>query len=573
MRSRVIRFLIVCVALWVIDFSVLFADADLVLLNGKVITLDTAESIAQAVAIEDGKILAVGTNEAIQKHIGSGTRVIRLKGKTVIPGLFASHSHAAGVARGTLIQEHVELRSIAEVQEWVRKHAKDVPAGRWIRVPRNDITRMKERRHPTVAELDAACNTHPVQFNAVRKNVLNSYALKLIGVTKETESVPGGKIIRDKAGNVRMIFGGDSHIRKFVPTVEISDIAVMDALRNVHAAYNAVGITSIFERAVTPTQYELYKQLRARHGLSVRTTFTFRQQFSSGKGVEAYTQKLGMKTGDGDDWMRVGPLKITVDGGIHWGSTYLREEYGQKRIDFYVLDDPTYRGDLRYSVALMKDIYLAGHKLGWQMCCHVTGDAGVDRVLDALEAVNKEFPISDRRFSLTHAYFPDAAITKRAHKLGVCVDTQSSLYYKDSEFIAEIYGKDWAGRFMGLKEWMAGGVPVAINGDHMIGLDPDGSMNAYNPFLMLYVAVTRKNREGKVYGAHQKLSRMDALKCVTTNPAYLGFDEAKKGSLEPGKLADLAVLDRDYLSCPEAEIRRIEVEMTVLDGKIVFERE
>ncbi|MCH7728257.1 MAG: amidohydrolase family protein, partial [Planctomycetes bacterium] len=232
-----------------------------------------------------------------------------------------------------------------------------------------------------------------------------------------------------------------------------------------------------------------------------------------------------------------------------------------------------YRGDLRYSTALMKEVFAAGHKLGWQMCCHVTGDAGVEHVLEALEAVNKEFPITQKRFSLTHAYFPDSDIVKQARRLGVCVDTQSSLYYKDSDAMAEIYGKNWAERFIGLGSWYHGGVPVAINGDHMMGLNPDTAMNAYNPFLMLYVAVSRKNRAGRIYGPHQKLTRNEALRCVTTNAAYLGFDETKKGSLEPRKLADLAVLDRDYLTCPEEEIRKIKVVMTILNGRVVHTRE
>jgi predicted amidohydrolase YtcJ len=549
-----------------------FADAETVLLNGKILTLDSGNRIVQAVAIQNGKILAAGSNDEIRKQIGNETKVIRLNGKMVIPGLIATHCHAVGVARGSLIQPHAELLTIAEVQHWIRKRAGQIPPGRWIRVPRTDITRLQERRHPTVAELDAACSTHPVLFNAARKNVLNSQALKLLGINNETESIPGGRIIRNADGNIRMIFGGDGYIRKYIPTPEISHEEIISALRKVHTAYNAVGITSIFERAVTPEQYELYKRLHDKHGLTVRTTFTFRQQFRSGKGVEDYTKKLGMKTGDGDDWMRVGPLKISVDGGIHWGNTYLREPYGQNRINFYVLDDPEYRGDLRYSTALMKEVFAAGHKLGWQMCCHVTGDAGVERVLEALEAVNKEFPITQKRFSLTHAYFPDAAIVKQARRLGVCVDTQSSLYYKDSDAMAEIYGKNWAERFIGLGSWYHGGVPVAINGDHMMGLNPDTAMNAYNPFLMLYVAVSRKNRAGRIYGPQQKLTREEALRCVTTNAAYLGFDETKKGSLEPGKLADLAVLDRNYLTCPEEEIRNIKVVTTILNGRVIYER-
>ena len=195
-------------------------------------------------------------------------------------------------------------------------------------------------------------------------------------------------------------------------------------------------------------------------------------------------------------------------------------------------------------------------------------------MLDALAAVHRDQPdIATRRFSLTHAYFPALDSIARAQKLGVCVDTQPSLYFKDSSAIAEVYGAEWAARFIGLGDWIRGGVPTAIAGDHMMGLDPDHAMNAYNPMLMLQVAVTRRNRDGRIHGEHHRLSRLEALRCLTTSPAYLSFTEQTKGSLEPDKLADLVILDRDYLQCPEDQISRIKVLQCMVGGRFVFERE
>jgi predicted amidohydrolase YtcJ len=467
----------------------------------------------------------------------------------------------------------VELLSVAEVQDWIREKAKSVPAGTWIRVPRADITRLKERRHPTPTELDAACSTHPVIFTAARKSALNSLGLETIGVNEGALSVPSGEVILDARGKVRLIAGASSHLRKFMPRPSFPAEKVEASLRNVHRLYNSVGITSIFERAGGIGDFLLYRKLRTEKKLTVRMTQTFRSGFRSARDVAAYSEKLGMKTGDGDEWVRVGPLKITVDGGIHWGNTYLREPYGEKRIRFYVHEDPAYRGALNYTSKQMTEIFREGHRLGWQWCCHVTGDAGVDEVLDALSAVHREHPdIAARRFSFTHAYFPALDSIARAKKLGVCVDTQPSLYFKDSAAIAEFYGNDWASRFIGLGDWVRGGIPTAIAGDHMMGLDPDRSMNAYNPFLMLQVAVTRRNREGDVYGKRQRISRLDALRCLTRSPAWLSFEESAKGSLEKGKLADLVVLDRDYLTCPENEIAGIKAEQTMVDGRFVFIR-
>ena len=547
--------------------------ADTVLVGGKILTMDAEDQVVTAIAIRAGRILATGNDREIRRHVGEDTMVVELDGKTVIPGIIAAHCHAVGVARNALDQPHVELLTIAEVQDWIRAKAKSLPPGTWIRVPRADITRLKERRHPTPKELDEACSTHPVIFTAARKSALNSLGLETIGVKEDALTIPGGEVILDAKGKVRLIAGANSRLQKFMPRPSFPAEQVETSLQNVHALYNSVGITSIFERAGGIDDFLLYRKLRTEQKLTVRMTQTFRSGFRSAKDVAAYSEQLGMKTGDGDDWVRVGSLKITVDGGIHWGNTYLREPYGEKRNRFYVHNDSAYRGDLNYSSKQMTEIFREGHRLGWQWCCHVTGDAGVDEVLDALSAVHREHPdIAARRFSLTHAYFPALDSIARAKKLGVCVDTQPSLYFKDSAAIAEVYGDEWASRFIGLGDWVRGGIPVAIAGDHMMGLDPDRSMNAYNPFLMLQVAVTRRNREGSVYGKRQRLSRLDALRCLTTSPAWLSFEEASKGSLAKGKLADLVVLDRDYLTCPEDEIARIKVEKTMLDGHFVYVR-
>lgn len=551
--------------------------ADTVLLGGKIVTLDQRDHITSAIAIRDGRILGVGDDQQIRRFIGETTDVVELDGQTVIPGIIAAHCHAVSVARNELIQPHVELLSLAEVQDWIRERAKSAPDGTWIQVPRTDITRLKERRHPTPAELDSACSTHPVIFTAARKSALNSIGLKLIGVLNQSAGQESGEefkgeVIRDAKGRVKLIAGADSVLKTLMPRPQFSPAQMRASLRNVHQHYNAVGITSIFERGGNIDDFLLYRQLRAEGNLTVRMTQTFVTSFRSAKDVADYTARIGMKTGDGDEWLRVGPLKIRVDGGIHWGNTYLRELYGDQRNSFYARSDPDYRGDLNYQVPLLTEVFREGHRLGWQLACHVTGDGGVDAVLDAVEAIHADHPdIATRRFSLIHAYFPAADSVARASRLGVCVDTQPSLYFKDSAAIAEIYGPAWADRFIGLGLWVRGGVRTAMAGDHMMGLDPNTAMNAYNPFLMLQVAVTRRNREGDVYGPDQRISRIEALRCLTTGPAWLSFEETSRGSLETGKLADLVILDRDCLTCPEDELAKIKVIKTMLNGKFVYE--
>jgi predicted amidohydrolase YtcJ len=270
--------------------------------------------------------------------------------------------------------------------------------------------------------------------------------------------------------------------------------------------------------------------------------------------------------------VKVGILKLAEDGGIHWGTTALREPYGVKRMSFYRLIDPDYRGFYYNTDQELRDIFETANRIGWQIGIHATGDAAVEQVLSAVEAADRKHPVRPRRFTLIHGYFPAADLVARAQRLGMCVDTQPILYYKDSDAIAEVYGPKWADRFIGLGDWVRAGIPTAINSDHMIGLDPNHSMNSYNPFLAMYIAVSRKNQSGRTYNAEERISRIAALRAMTTSAAYLDFNEKKIGSLEVGKYADLAVLDRDYLTCPEEEIRAIKVLMTMVNGKVVYER-
>jgi hypothetical protein len=546
--------------------------ADAVLAGGKILSVDPENRIHQALAIRDGRIVAVGSDDEIAGWVGDRTSVVRLEGRTVIPGVTEAHVHAIGAARLSLEQPYVELSSIGEVQDWIRRRVLQVPPGTWIQVPRTDVTRLAERRHPTPAELDAASTTHPVAFNAARKWALNTLGFETVGISKEKREIPGGQVIVDKRGNPRLIAGGDAHLHSFLAQPEHSDEELLDALARLMHVYNQVGITSIGERATDRAGYDFYRKLHERGDRTVRVTATFRRQMTNREDVERFVKDLGLQPGEGDEWLRAGPLKITLDGGIHWGNAYLSEAYGESRAKFYVLDDPLYRGEVRYTVQQMRDVFAAGHRLGWQMCVHVTGDAGVDLVLDALEAANREVPLADRRFTLLHCYFPSIDSIARARRLGVCAETHPILYLKDADAIAEVFGESWAERFIGLGDWVRGGIPTAINSDHMIGLDPDHAMNSFNPFLQMHVAVNRKSQSGRTYGPHQKLSRVDALRAATIVPAYLNFNERDTGSLEAGKLADLAVLDRDYLECPAEEIREIKVLMTMAGGDIVYHR-
>ncbi|MEI8381817.1 MAG: amidohydrolase [Planctomycetota bacterium] len=557
-----------------IAFSEAAERADLIVI-GSVITLDPKDRLAEAIAVRDGRIVEVGSRDEVLRLADSQTQIVEASGKSVVPGFIESHCHAVGVARGLLEQTYVELSSIGELQDWIRNEARQLPKERWIEVPRNEITRFKERRFPTPTELDMACDTHPVIYNAVsNKYVLNTLAMKTLGLLGPDARLEGGEIVRDESGKPRLLRGGGPALRRLIPPrPEHTGEEIRSALQQVLKRYNEVGITSIFERAIDPANLAFYRDLKQAEHLTTRVTATFRFSAKSAENTEKYIASLGLKPREGDDWIKAGPLKITIDGGIHWATTRLSEPYGPRRIAFYELTDPDYRGEQFYSVDEMQSVFSTASKLGWQMSCHVTGDEGTLRVLQALERVAQSDPsIRHQRFTLIHAYFPSSEIVQKCRELGVCVDTQGYLYYKDADTLAEVYGPRWAERFIGLGDWVRGGVPVGLNADHMLGLDSNHAMNSFNPLLMISIAVNRQTTSGQVYGPEQKLSRRDALRTVTQWPAYLSFDETNTGSLQKGMLADLAILDRDLLTCPAGEIAAIRVMRTIVGGRTVHQK-
>jgi predicted amidohydrolase YtcJ len=545
--------------------------ADLVVLNGKVLTVDPGLRVAEAVAIGEGSFVAVGTNDDIRPLVGDRTRVIDAAGKTVVPGLIDSHVHALGVAESEARGAFRDLRNIAAIQSWFREKTAALPEGEWVWSPRVFPTRLAERRLPTREELDAASPRHPAVVDAAYAFVLNTAALRAASIGPETPAPPGGAIVKDAEGRpTGLLRNVGGMLDKYQPAARPERL--LAALDEVHRRYNQVGITSVIERGADLAGYRAYERLRAQGPPRVRATVTLRVA-SDGtvEGTERFIRSLPFRFGDGDDWLRVGPLKIVADGGILAGTAYMRAPYGPQAAALYGVAEPGYRGFLTLPPEKIHAVVRTGHRHGWQMIAHVTGDAGVDAVLDAFAAADADRPVRERRFTLLHAYFPSPDTARRAAALGVGVDTQPAWYYKDADALLPALGRQRLEPFIGLAEWLRAGVTVALNTDHMFGMDPDASLNPYNPFLTLYVAVTRRTEGGQVIGAGQAVSREDALKMMTANAAWMSFEERRKGSIEVGKLGDLAVLSDDYLTCPPERIREIRAVVTVLGGKVVHE--
>ena len=280
---------------------------------------------------------------------------------------------------------------------------------------------------------------------------------------------------------------------------------------------------------------------------------------------------LGFATGFGDDYVRIGALKLLLDGGILIGTAYLRAPYGP-HTEVYGFDDPDYRGVLRIPRERILAIMKLGHRLGWQMTAHTTGGASTDVLLDVYEEIDRESPIRDRRFTLTHSNFQNAESIAKAKRLGVLLDLQPAWYHFDGPAIAEVLGLERMKTFQPYKSLHDAGLIVGGGSDHMIKFDSRSAINPYHPFFGMWMVITRKTTDGTVFNPEERISREQALKMWTWNGAFLTFDEDVKGSIEPGKFADLAVISKDYLTCPVDGIKDIEALATIVGGKVVYER-
>jgi predicted amidohydrolase YtcJ len=554
--------------------------ADLIVVNAKVLTVDPNNTQAEAVAIRGNTFAAVGTTEAIRKMAGPETRVIDAGGRTVVPGFIESHVHATGAARGEVSQAFVQLESIQEIKDWVRARASETGPGGWVQLPRVDVTRIKEGRLPNKADLDEAAPNTPAVYTWQYANrnvqILNDAAIKAANISKATVPPKGCTLHFTPSGEFTGKMESCQSLLK-IPRREVTEAQYLDSLAVLMKKYNDVGITSITERSSNPDGFRDYQQLKTQGRLPLRVRVTMRigTGDNSDAAIERIIAGLGVKYDEGDDWVRVGPLKIGIDGGALYGTAMMREPYPASSHELYGITDPTYRGEFGRGAGLtaegVKNYVRVGNRLGWQLSSHVTGDRGVDIVLDAIEAANKEKSMLDKRYNLIHAYFASAETARRAKSLGAVVDTQPMWFYKDGDALLKALGRKYMNTFIGVKTWKDKGVIVALNADHMQGFDAVGALNPYHPLLAMQAAITRRTQGGQVIGPAERISRLDALRMTTINAAYIGFEEKKKGSIEVGKLADLAILTGDFLTVPEDQLLNIKSYMTIVDGKIVHE--
>jgi predicted amidohydrolase YtcJ len=522
--------------------------ADTLLVNAKVVTLDAAGTIAKAVAVRQGRILAVGTDEEILAHAGPSTETIDLEGKTVVPGLADNHYHSIGGGPGVDLSR---ARSLQEVLDAIAARAGATPEGEIV-VTNSDWHegQLAEQRLPYRDDLDRASPGRPVVVvRGGHEYILNSAALAHFQIEENVESPPGGSVGRYPDGrlNGELVDTAKSFV-KLKPTPALSDEERLKGLVEEYRRLNQVGLTSIRYASGSPSLYRDLEELEKRGELPLRVSVLLR--IPEGTAPES----LGIAPDAGDDWVRVAGIKLGVDGGFEGG--LMREPYeepwGQKGTFYGLQTVPT-----EPYVELVRKL----NQMGWRVATHAVGDAAIDLVLDAYEKANQDRSLVSRRFAIEHGFIPREDHFPRMKALGLHVTAQDHLYLA-APSLSKYWGTERARWVTPLRAYIDAGIPVSLG--------TDTPVVPYPPLWVLYHFVTRDTLSAGVMGEDQKVSREEALRAMTLGGAALTFEEGMKGTLEPGKLADLVVLEEDILSCEPERIRDMGVSLTMVGGKIVY---
>jgi len=535
-------------------------SADLVLYNGKIVTVDDAFSIRQAIAIKDGRIAAVGGNELREQFAAALS--VDLGGRMVMPGFHDTHIHLGGHSRRYI--DLNDTKSLAELKQQVSAKAKEMGPGEWITGSGWDEYHFTEQRKPLRGDLDAAAPNNPVVLTRAggHSSVGNSKALELADINKATPDPPRGLIEKDASGAPNGVIRERSDLyTRLVPTDKPADVRA-SLLQNVRDQLK-LGITSVIEAGsfVDPSvvgSYAEWELLYQQHGSELPRASVqvgYPSPAGEAKAGVAKLKEFGKKTGDGDDRLRVGSIgEMAADGGFTGPTAWSLVDYkGQ----------PGFRGRAFFTPEQIHANIEEGHKLGWQFGIHAIGDAAIAMTVDALHTVLHDYPRNDHRHYLCHFTVlpPDRTMDLMAQDKIHIAQQPNFTYNLEGRYVETLEGKRLATN-NALTTPIKKGIFMAFGSDNL----PIG------PMVGLYAAVTRKGESGKVYGPGEAVSMKDAITMYTRNGAFLTREEKLKGTLEVGKLADMIVLPEDLLNAAPDKVLNMKVDMTIVGGRILYDR-
>jgi len=528
--------------------------ATLALVNGKVWTVDENRPVAEAVAVREEIIIAVGTGEQVQPFIDENTQVIDLKGKLVLPGFIDAHTHFMDAGLKLL---GIDLRQAKDTQDFARRikeRAEELPSGEWIMGGNWDHERWPVKEHPRKELIDPFTPEHPVFVPRLDGHIAlaNSKALELSGITRDTPSPPGGTIAKDPTTGepTGILMDRAMDLVERVIPLPLAEMR----LEGVEAALDEAkrcGVTSIQDNT-DPLAFATYMKLWREGRLTVRIYMW--------RGVDEFEKlnSLGFCTGFGNHMLKLGAIKIFADGSMGAGTALFFEPYN---------DRPDTSGLSIYTPEELERMFIEVDKAGWQIACHAIGDKANRIVLDEVEKMVKANGERDRRFRIEHAQVVPPEELRLYKQLQVIASVQPSHCIDDMRWAEKRIGRDRSRYAYMWKSFLDAGVRVAFG--------TDWDVEQLNPMLGLYASVTRQTPEGlppEGWFAEQRLTLEEAIRLYTLGSAYAAFEENIKGSIEVGKLADMVVLSHDLFNIPPPKILDAKIEITLLGGKIIYQR-
>jgi predicted amidohydrolase YtcJ len=532
--------------------------ADLVLLNGKIWTGNAQQPEAEAVACLGNRLVAVGANDQIRKLIGAHTKVIDLQGRRVVPGFNDAHVHFLDGGAGLASVQLRDAKSPAEFRDRIGAFAKKLPKGRWLLNGNWDHENWQPADLPTRQLIDAVSPDNPVFINRLDGHMClaNSLALKRAGVTRASADPPGGAIIRDAQGEPTGVLkdAAMALVYKVIPDPSPAEIAEALTAAMRYAAEN--GVTSVQDMSASPDVLAVYQSLLQRGELTVRVS-----------GHQPLTQwerlaRVGIQAGFGGDKLKIGGLKGFADGSLGSTTALFFEPY---------LDDPKTAGlpsDELVNAVAMRDRVIAADKAGLHIAIHAIGDKANQTILDFYAAAAQANGPRDRRFRIEHAQHLRPEDIKRFATQHVIASMQPYHAIDDGRWAEKRIGQERAKGTYAFRSLLDAGAVLAFGSDWFVA--------PLEPLMGIYAAVTRRTLDGKHpngWVPEQKISVAEAVHAFTYGSAYASFDEKVKGTLEIGKLADLAVLSADIFGIDPVEIAKTKVVLTVFDGRVVYQRE